>query len=465
MKRALALVLAAACMAGCAGTRAPRAAGDVALPTLPVPAGARPERVVLITVHGLAPESYLAESAPAMPTLAALARAGVAAERVEPVFPASIYPAHATLVTGVPASEHGIGGDRRVTQKGVGPGLLDQATDLRAATFWQAAARQGARVAALDWPSTGAASIADLAPDLELAPGASWLEALERLGAGRAAEVAARAGGAAAANAAPGASRDAALITMTCALLVGEAPPGVVLVRLSQTHTALDRAAPGSPTSRAAFAAVDAEIARLTRCLDDAGLLATTGLAIAGDHGVTAVHTAIRPNVALAEAGLLVPGPLGAAQRWDAIARSNGGSAFVYAADADAALLARRALGELANETAAFRVLSAQEMVARGADPEAWFGLEAEPGFVFDDVAGGRRMEPASRVSAGGYAPDDPRMATGLVLWGPRVRAGVRIPLLRQADVAPTLAGWIGLDLATARGRNVVGLFTAAPAQ
>jgi hypothetical protein len=459
------VAIAAALAAACAGHGAPRAVPDAPALSLPAPAPGRPERLVVITVHGLAPERYFAEPSPPMPTLAALARAGAAAESVVPAFPASAYPAHATLLTGVGAADHGIGGDRRVTQSGVGPGFLDQATDLRAATFWQAAARQGVRVAALDWPSTGGAEIADLAPDLDLATGASWLEALGRLGAGRAAEMAGRAGGAAPENAVPGASRDAALVTMACALLVGESPPGLVLVRLSQTHTTLDGAAPGSLAARAAFASVDAEIGRLARCLDDAGLLATSGLVIAGDHGVAAAHTAIRPNVALAEVGLLVPEATGSTRSWDAIVRSNGGSAFVYAGDAAAALLARRALEDLANETGAFRVLSAQEMLDRSADPEAWFGLEAEPGFVFEDAAGGGRMVPASSASAGGYGPLEPRIATGLVLWGPRVRAGIRAPLLRQIDVAPTLAAWIGLDFATARGRAVVGLFTGGAAR
>lgn len=465
MKRALALAIAAALAVGCAGRTPPRADVDAPALVLPVAAPDRPARLVLITVHGLVPEHYLGAEPVVMPALAALARAGAAAESVVPAFPTSAYPAHATLVTGVGAATHGVGGDRRVTQVGVGPGLLDQATDVRAATLWQAVARQGGRVAALDWPSTGGAAIADLAPDLDLGAGTSWLDALGRLGAGRAAELAGRAGGAAPENAVPGASRDAALITMACALLVGESPPGLVLVRLSQTQTTLGRAVPGSPAARAGFANVDAEIARLTRCLDAAGLLATTGLAITGDHGVAAAHTAMHPNVALAEAGLLVPDPLGAAQRWDAIARSNGGSAFVYAADDDAALLARRALEELANETGAFRVLPAQEMVARGADPEAWFGLEAEPGFVFEDAAAGERVAPARSASAGGYGPAEPRVATGLVLWGPRVRAGVRAPVLRQIDIAPTLATWIGLDIATAQGRGVVGLFTEAVAR
>jgi len=423
---------------------------------LPAP-GASLERLVLVTIHGLTPDLVLSHD-PAMPTLASLARAGVAAEAVTPVFPATVYATHATLATGVEPSRHGIGGDHRLTPQGVSPNWLDQAADLRAPTLFAAVAQRGARVAALDWPTTGGAPIADLAPDLVLPPGASWVEALGRLGAGRAAELAARSGGADPATSQPGAARDAALVTMACGLALSDPAPRLIALRLSQTAAVLDRSAAGSDAAREAFARADADVARLVRCLGDAGLLATTALAVAGDFGLVPAHTELRPNVALADVGLLVPAD-GGVRRWDAIARANGGSAFVYAADEDAAVLARRALESFANETGASRVVSAKEMLARGADPEAWFGLEAEPGFVFGDAATGPKWGAARVISDGTDAADSARGATGFVAWGPRLRAGVRIPVMQQTDVAPTLAYWLGVSLEGAQGRVLVGLF------
>jgi hypothetical protein len=436
----LASLAALACAAGAA-----REAPVAASVALPPPAAGAPERLALVTIHGLAPDDYLARGAvPRMPTLAALALSGVAAEAVAPVFPASAYPAHATLVTGVTPARHGIGAEQRLARgQGITGERVDHADDVGATALWEVVAAQGRGVAALDWPSTGGAPIADLAPDLVLAPGESWVEAVARTGAGRAAELARRAGGADARTAAPGPERDAVLVTMACALLVGDAAPGLTLLRLSQP----------------AGAQADAELARLVRCLDDAGLLATTALAVAGDHGLAPVHTEIRPNVALADAGLLVPASGGAVQSWDAIARSSGGSAFVYASDDDAALLARRALEALANESGLFRVLSAQEMVARGADPEAWFGLEAAVGYVFGNAAAGEAIVPSSQTSAGGYGAGEPRMTTGFVAWGPALRAGLRVPAMRQIDVAPTLAYWLGARLDDARGSAMIGLF------
>ncbi len=462
MRRAAAIAIAALLALGCAqlgvrrGAKPPPAAAPGAA-ALPAPAAA-PEHFVLVTVHGLTSDRYLA-AAPAMPTLAALARAGAAAEAMAPVFPATVYAAHATLATGVDPSRHGVGGDHRITAHGVSAAFLDQASDVRVPTLFAAAAQGGGRVAALDWPSTGGAAIGDLAPDLALDPGASWAEALGKVGAGRAADLAGRAGGGdPTATLRPGAARDAALVTMACGLLVGNDAPRLLALRLSRTAEALAVHAAGSDAATAAFGAADADLARLTRCLSDAGLLASTALLVAGDFGVVGAHTELRPGVALADAGLLVPQGDGV-QKWEAITRANGGSAFVYAANEDAAVLARRALETFANESGSSRVVSAKEMVARGADPEAWFGLEAEPGFVFGDATSGPAVGAAPVASTSVEGPGETSGAAGLVAWGPRIRAGVRVPRMRESDVAPTLAYWMGVALPQAQGRALVGIF------
>jgi arylsulfatase A-like enzyme len=48
-------------------------------------------------------------------------------------------------------------------------------------------------------------------------------------------------------------------------------------------------------------------------------------------------------------------------------------------------------------------------------------------------------------------------METGFVAAGPGVRAGLRLPLVRQVDVAPTLARILGVEIA-ADGRPIAGL-------
>jgi hypothetical protein len=144
---------------------------------------------------------------------------------------------------------------------------------------------------------------------------------------------------------------------------------------------------------------------------------------------------------------------------WEAIARSNGGSAFVYAKNERAALRAREVLGRESGEAAGFRLLTADEMLKFGADPEAWFGLEAEPGYTFEDAATGELLRAAAARGVGGYVSAGPALDPGFVAWGRGIRRGIRIPVMRQTDVAPSLARLLGLSLDKAEGRALVGLF------
>jgi predicted AlkP superfamily pyrophosphatase or phosphodiesterase len=446
-----ALAAAAACTGG--GARGPAL-------LLPEPTGAGPPEVlVVISISGLVPAHYRGEP-PAMPTLAALAREGVAADAVVGVAPAAEYPAHATLVTGRLPAGHGIVADRRLGERGVRRARYSHASLLRAPTLWQAAVDAARGVAALGWPTTVGAAIPFLLPDVDGARrDESWLESLRGAASPRALELARAEGGADASAAAPGAARDAVLVAVACRLAAEPKPPSLLLLHLAQTRDALARAGPEAPETRTAFAAADAEVTRLLRCLADAGRLATSAVAVAGDHGGVPVHTVLAPNAILARAGLLTPDPRSAGLlSWSAVARSNGGSAFVYAEGEDDALLARRALESGAARTRAFRIVAAAQLLGQGADPAAWFGLEAEPGYVFSDAAEGPELAPSALRAAGGYLPDRAEMDAGFVAWGRGLRRGVRAPRISQADVAPTLARLVGLELADADGRALVGL-------
>jgi hypothetical protein len=140
------------------------------------------------------------------------------------------------------------------------------------------------------------------------------------------------------------------------------------------------------------------------------------------------------------------------------VVRSNGGSAFVYARDAASAVDARNALEAEAARSRAYRIVSADEMIRRGADSEAWFGLDARPGFAFEDSLRVPVLGAAAQRAAGGYleARSDP--GPGFVAYGRGLRRHLRVPEIDQLDVAPTIARLRGLDLPDARGRTLVGV-------
>ncbi|MGH0030490.1 MAG: alkaline phosphatase family protein, partial [Myxococcota bacterium] len=290
---------------------------------LPETAGAA-TRVVLVSVAGLT-----AEALPHMPTLQAMADAGVVAERLSGVAPASKRPAHATLVTGATPAAHGIVAERRLGDRGVRDAGYDHASLLRTDTLWQRGVEAGVGVAALDWPTTLGAAIPELLPDLG-ARGRerAWSERLRGETTPAMLERVTRHGGDAPESGAPGPVHDAVVGGVACDLARSDPAPRLLLLRLSQAEPVLLRLGPEARAVDDAFAAVDRALRELLLCLDDAGALVDTAVAVVGDHGVDGVHTEIAPNAVLVREGLIDPRIGGT---WSAIARSNGGSAFVYA--------------------------------------------------------------------------------------------------------------------------------------
>ncbi|MCP3986793.1 MAG: alkaline phosphatase family protein [bacterium] len=407
-----------------------------------VPPAGVPSVLVLASVAGLTPELHI-EGGP-MPVLTALAEAGVAAQRVEVVMPESAYPVHATWVSGRRPRDHGIVGDRLIGERGLRRSRPWHASHARTRTLWDGL--EG-KVLALDWPSTQGASVAAVLPDVQpTRRGETWLSAIAD---STTPWLLALAKSALPAVAVAGPERDRFLVEAACAALTSSQRPRLLLVRLRGPERPLIEQGPGA--ADAAFAEADEALGRLLGCLAAGPGLADSALVVVGDRVMRPVHTAVRPNRALAHAGL------SSDAAWQALARSNGGSAFVYAKNPEAALQARTVLAKEASATGAFRVVSAEEMIAHSADPEAWFGLEASPGFVFLDSMRGPLVAPSPlRAAAGYFAPA--ATSPAFVAWGRGIRGGIVAPSLHQLDVAPTLSQLLETELPDAEGRSLIGL-------
>ena len=427
-------------------------------------------RVLLVSVTGLVPDFYVASDGrnALMPTLTELAEDGVWVERLEPAVPASTYPSHATLVTGRYPASHGITGDQLLGDTGVRSTPPWHASRLRGPSLWQAATAADKEVIALGWPTTLGAAISLLVPDVyPTRRGENWIDLvgagttpwlLERLRA--------RMPKGAGSDWPDLPERDSLVVDLACDASRLADPPDLWLLRLVAPMGPLWRDGPDTLSMRRSLARVDAELDRLLTCLNQAGILEEMSVVVVGDQAWQPVHTRIEANVALRLAGLIARDPRmdTGVRSWKAIVRSNGGSAFVYAKDEPSALLARDVLEKESKESGVFRVVPASEMSARGADPEAWFGLAARPGYVFGNAVRGSRLLVVSPVRAvGGYFESSPGSEVGLVGWGSGLRRGVTIPVMPAIDLAPTLATLLGISLDETDGRPFVGALSFDP--
>jgi hypothetical protein len=97
------------------------------------------------------------------------------------------------------------------------------------------------------------------------------------------------------------------------------------------------------------------------------------------------------------------------------------------------------------------RVFGAAEIAAAGGDPEAFLAVEAAVGTYF--AAGYTEYElPATYKATHGYDPERADMKASLLLFGPSVPEGT-LRGARLIDIAPTVAGWLGLELPGVDGK------------
>ena len=120
----------------------------------------QPAKVVLLSIDGLRPAIYREEVSRRFPHLNALDKSGASAAAVESVYPSTTYPAHATIVTGVPPRVHGIYSHLA----SLDPTERSRpwcwfAAGLRAPALWDVARASGRRAAALSWPVSAGAAI------------------------------------------------------------------------------------------------------------------------------------------------------------------------------------------------------------------------------------------------------------------------------------------------------------------
>ena len=450
-----------------------------------------PRRVLLITVAGLESADFLNRSgriasetdAVRMPNLARLGRQGVVGIEVQPPAPSSVYASHATIATGRLPNRHGVIADSALDRSGNRALPFWDNRLLKGDALWDAAIGRG--VLALGWPSTLGARIELIVPDGAAGDASqTWLEFIAK-GASppllrMLQDIAATAMDAESGDGAEKGPRDphswptpqekdAAFVDVACRLTESERDPGLWLIRLNQTATAQVGAGFGSLAVGAALSRVDSEIGRLMGCLESAGRLADTAIFVTGDVAYRAVHTRVDPNVALVAQGLIGRDPRSSlgVRSWRALLRSNGRSAYLYARDAESAIEARKGLEAAAAVTRAFEVVPASELAESGADPQAWFGLAANPGFVLGNGLSKPMLRPSElRGSTGALPFRDPMdSSVGFVAWGRGIRPQVRVPRLDLADIAPTIAKLLGLRFdSDFDGAPMIGILRAAVA-
>jgi predicted AlkP superfamily pyrophosphatase or phosphodiesterase len=440
-------------------------------PSLAQEKSSRPA-VILISIDGLKPEYVLKADAHGLkiPGLRRFLREGAYSTGVRGVVPTVTYPSHSTLITGVAPGRHGIYANTTFDplRKNNG-GWYWYAEDIKVPTLWDAAAEEGLTTANVHWPVSVSARITWNLPQywragtpddrklLRVLATPGLLDALEK-------EL--------------GPYADGIDETITgdenrakfAARLIELKHPDFATIYLTALDHEQHASGPFSTQSNATLERIDAALAEILEAARKTyGERAV--ICVVSDHGFVATDKALHLGIAFRKAGLIEvtegssSAPASSKEQiksWKAIPWSAGGSAAIMLHDKnDAATRAKVAdlLAKLAADHAngIARIVSAEELHARGGFPDADFLVALRPGFVTGENLSGELVTPTTSYHGmHGYWPDFPEMNASFFILGPGIPAAHSLGEIDMRAIAPTLAQILGVQLGAAEARSLL---------
>jgi predicted AlkP superfamily pyrophosphatase or phosphodiesterase len=410
-------------------------------------AKSRPSRMVVLSVDGMRPDFYRrpGDYGLKVPNMLELVKAGASADLVESVYPTTTYPAHATLVTGVPPSAHGIYSHLASldpTEK-ARPWCWF-AGALRVPALWDVMRATGRKTAAVSWPVSAGAAIDYNIPEIWdprcADPNRDFDTPARHSTRGLFPEVM---------NALQpilGSATPDRLRSEAALYLWGRYRPDLLLVHFVYYDQLAHEFGPTAPQALGAIERADEEVGRFRE-----GLLESEGatLVVLSDHGFAPVEREAAPLSVLAEEGLFDREADGTPKLGKLGAVHAGGSFAVYwleePSEAERASL-RRAVRRLVEAGTAGEVLDRARLKFLSADPDAELSLEAAPGVYFSDRFEGPLVRDSVKDrGTHGQLPTRPGLEASFIVAGPGVSAGRNLGCIALTQVAPTLASWLGL--------------------
>jgi predicted AlkP superfamily pyrophosphatase or phosphodiesterase len=413
-------------------------------------AAATNRHVIVISLDGFAAYALADQSLP-LPHLRALAKAGVMADAMVGVNPTVTWPNHTTMITGVGPDRHGVLFNGLPVRQPIGadggPVKIEAHVDkpklVLAPTVYDAAHAAGLTTGEVDWVA------------IEHAPTITWSfseygdpqapVAREMVAAGVVSEEELKLF--------KGSQQPFhdEIWARAAEHIITAHKPNLLLVHFLTTDGIQHQYGARSAAARTALTLADAYVGRLVDATRKAGILADTTFVIVSDHGFKTYKNRIRANVLLRQRGLNTA----------AWAVSEGGTAIVYALGDDQTLEAVKQAFTGVEGIA--QILTPAEYGTYGyptpaqSDRMGGLVLVAREGYAFDSNVAG--LEAVEAVPAGaspgshGYLNTDPDMRAIFIASGAGVRRGAALGVIKNVDVAPTLARWLGVDLPNIAGK------------
>jgi predicted AlkP superfamily pyrophosphatase or phosphodiesterase len=383
--------------------------------------------VILITINGLRADFVMGEESRLLkiPTIQSLRARGAYAVGIESVFPTQTVPAHASMITGSPPADHGVTSDYSFDPENASQSKEPRASarEIKAETVFDLARRANMVTASAGFPLTADAAFDFFQPD----------------------------------------TSEDVVKAVAAAEIIEKRCPNLLLINFTSFDAAQRRYGLLSSVSLKAIETIDYLVKKIIDAAENARMIEDATFILVSDSGASKVEKEFNPNVLLAKKKWLVADGQGRIKSWRAVAQSFGGSAAIFVKDPKDEEFIREVekfFTEQAEkpDSPIWRVITMREATKLGADPRAALYLDAAPYYVMTAKTTGSAITGLSKGAdrtARGYAPSRVEMRALFIIAGKGIKPGAETPYARLIDIAPTVAGLLGLEMKTARGRVI----------
>lgn len=418
------------------------------------PSAAHKTHLLVISIDGMRPD-YVTEADKhglKVPNLRRFLKEGAYAEGVNGVIPTLTYPSHTTIMTGVWPVQHGVYANAKFDPENkLNGAVITDYSSIKVQTLWGAAKSAGYTVGSVGWPVTTATMGKDF----------NWITPAH-------AQIEGASDGEGAAARIPESQivYPADLLTTLNADLPKTGTVGVDEHRYTwtlgmirrykpefmTTHLVdLDHAehehGPFSPEANSTLERIDKEVGDIIA--EEKRVYPDAYIAIVSDHGFLPVNHTVSLPTLFAKAGLMT-------QPWKVAFYPTGGTVAIILRDQhDTAL--RDKVGALLKDAAAHkeygirRVMSHDEVVAQGGNPDAAFVVGFESGYSFSKAARDKVVVDTKTTGTHGYFPDRAEIRATFMITGPGVAKGRDLGVIDMRQEAPTFAQVMKVKLPEAK--------------
>lgn len=420
-----------------------------------LPSAASAEPVLLISIDGLQPDDVIEADNRGIniPNLKRFITQGSYAQGVRGVLPTVTYPSHATLITGVSPSRHGIFGNNSFDPLQINQGgWYWYATDFRVPTLWDIAAKAKLTTANVHWPvSVNASAVKWNIPQIWRTGHADDAKLLKSLATpGLIESLESQLG-----EYAPGIDEsitgDEIRGQFSTALITREKPYFTTVYLTALDHEQHEKG-PDTAAAHAVLKRIDAVVGNIIAA--QMAARPDSVIAVVSDHGFSTVDTEVNLYRAFIDAGFIILDANGKIKDWEASPWNSGGSsAIVLKRPSDSALRARVSdlLAQLkADPKNGIAEIATESKIAQyGANPQASFYVSFAPNAYAGSFKGATAplVSPSASKGTHGYFPDKPFMRSSFMMMGKGIQKGRNLGEIDMRVIAPTLAQAMGLTL------------------